>query len=174
MPRIDRARQRLGASAWVAMLGLALGCALPGVPPVARAQSAPAAATSAPEPASAPRVRIVAVRGVSWRGHEARVNLVLRVQNPGAWKLALNDIRFRCSFNGTATATGHSTAELDLPAHGQADVPVSVDIDGQALLAVLATLPPDGTVHYVLDGGAEIGDTLLRVPFHQQGSVVVQ
>ena len=86
----------------------------------------------------------------------------------------MNDIRFHCSFNGTATAVGHSTAELDLPAHGQADVPVSVDIDGQALLSVLATLPPDGTVSYVLDGAAEIGDTLLRVPFHRQGSVVLR
>lgn len=141
----------------------------PALAPAASAASAPAAAG-----AQAPRVRIVSVRAVGWNGHDAQVDLVLRVQNPGAWKLALNDIRFQCSFNGTSTAAGRSTGELDLPAHGQADVPVRVDIDAQALLAVLATLPPDGSVRYLLDGDAEIGQTLLRVPFHQQGTVVLQ
>ena len=174
MPRIDVAHLQGRAIAWLRILGLGVCFALTCSLLVARAQSAPAATASAPAQPSPPRVRIAAVRGVSWQGHEARVNLVLQVQNPGGWKLALNDIRFHCSFNGTATATGRSTGELDLPPHGQSDVPVSLDIDGQALLTVLATLPPDGTVHYVLDGDAEVGYTMLRVPFHQQGSVVLQ
>lgn len=174
MPRSEFARLRVRAVVVSRSVGLVLCCALACAPMVTQAQSGPAVAPSAPAPASPPRVRIAAVRGVSWQGHEARVDLLLQVQNPGGWKLALNDIRFRCSFNGTATAAGHSTGELKLPPHGQADVPVRLDIDAQALLAVVAALPPDGTVHYVLDGDAEIGDTLLRVPFHQQGSVVLQ
>ncbi|MDE2121142.1 MAG: LEA type 2 family protein [Betaproteobacteria bacterium] len=119
-------------------------------------------------------MRIAAVRGMSWRGNEAQVDLLLEVSNPRGWSLTLNDIRLRCSFNGVATATGNSTAGLVLPAHGQADVPVRVNIDGPALLAVLAALPPDGTVRYELDGDAEIGDTMLRVPFQQQGHVVLR
>ena len=169
MPRIEpvpwRRAMLRAASAWLA-------CVLP-----ATAWAAAEASASSPEAQASsdgPRVRIVGVRGVSWQGHEARLDLILQVSNPGGWSLTLQDIRFRCSFNGTATAVGHSTGKLALPAHGQADVPVRVDIDGQALLAVLATLPPDGTVHYQLDGDAEIGDTLLRVPFHEQGLVVLR
>ena len=108
------------------------------------------------------------------QGQQALLDLVLRVSNPGGWSISLNDIRFRCSFNGTATASGHSTGILDLPAHGSADVPVRVDIDSTALLAVLAALPPDGAVDYRLDGDAEITHTLLRIPFHEQGRVVLR
>ncbi len=137
--------------------------------------SAAASMASAPaNQAAGPRLRIVEVRGIELRGNQARIDLVLQVRNPGGWKLSLDDIRFHCSFNGTATAQGHSTGDLDLPPHGSADVPVRVDVDGAALLQVLAALPPDGLVHYRLDGDAELNHTLLRVPFHEQGDVALR
>ncbi len=159
--------------------------ALTVVPTAGAADSAPtsaaappsvaASASSAPAAqAAGPRLRIVEVRGIELRGNQARIDLVLQVRNPGGWKLSLDDIRFHCSFNGTATAQGRSTGDLELPAHGSADVPVRVDVDGAALLQVLAALPPDGLVHYRLDGDAELGHTLLRIPFHEQGDVALR
>ena len=155
------------------------------VPTAGAADSAPASAAAPPRAAASmasapalqaagPRLRIAAVRGIELRGNQARIYLVLQVRNPGGWKLSLDDIRFHCSFNGTATAQGHSTGDLDLPPHGMAEVPVRVDVDGAALLQVLAALPPDGLVHYQLDGDAELGHTLLRVPFHEQGEVALR
>ena len=171
MPRNERSRRlavRLGLSVLVLPC-----CGL--LPRLAQAgSSAPAEAASEPSADSAPQVRIVAVRGVAWHGSEAQVDLLLQVSNPRGWSVVLNDIRMNCSFNGVATATGRATEALDLPAHGRADVPVSVTIDGQALLTVLASLPPDGSVRYTLEGDAEIGDTLLRVPFQKQGSVILR
>lgn len=171
MPRIERSRRNVGR------LGLgviALACCGRWSAPAKAASTESAEVASAPSGDSAPRVRIVAVRGVAWHGSEAQVDLLLQVSNPRGWSVVLNHIRLRCSFNGVATATGRGTGALHLPAHGHADVPVSVTVDGQALLTVLASLPPDGTVHYALDGDAEIGDTLLRVPFQQQGSVILR
>ena len=160
---------------------LALALALGAAQPCRAASAQPAAGSSQPAvaasqaPASqAPRVRIEQVRSLRLQGRQAQVDLVLRVSNPGGWSLSLDDIRFHCSFNGTATAQGRSTGQLDLPPHGSAEVPVRVDIDGQALLAVLATLPPDGLVNYQLVGSAEIAHTLLRLPFREQGSVVLR
>lgn len=173
MPRIEPLRRGRVVVPRLVLVALACCGLLPGMTASA-AEAAASAAASAPQGASPPRVRIAAVRGVSWHGSQARIDLLLQVSNPRGWSVVLNDIRLRCSFNGVATATGHSTGKLALPAHGQADVPMSVTIDGQALLAVLAALPPDGTVHYALDGDAEIGDTLLRIPFQQQGTVVLK
>ena len=158
-------------------LGCLLGVAVPAVAGPVGDTATASQAVSRPDSglaAQGPHVRLVAVRRVTLHGHQATLDLVLRVENPSAWQVALNDIRFRCSFNGTATATGHSTGVLDLPAHGAADVPVRVDIDSNALLAVLASLPPDGVVHYRLDGSAEISSTMLRIPFHDQGSVMLR
>ena len=171
MARIERSRRNVGRLG-LGVIALACCGLWPG--PVNAAPTEPREAASAASGDSAPRVRIVAVRGVAWHGSEAQVDLLLQVSNPRGWSVVLNDIRLRCSFNGVATATGRGTGALDLPAHGQAEVPVSVTIDGQAMLTVLASLPPDGTVHYALDGDAEIGDTLLRVPFRQQGSVILR
>ena len=154
----------LAPAAWAAASGPA-SAPEAGAPPVS---SAPALQ------AAGPRLRIAEVRGIELRGNQARLDLVLQVRNPGGWKLSLDDIRFHCSFNGTATMQGHSTGDLELPPHGTADVPVRVDVDGAALLQVLAALPPDGLVHYQLDGDAELGHTLLRVPFHEQGEVALR
>ena len=173
MPRTEARR-------WVlALVALAL------MPTAGAAGSAPDSAAAPPGVAASgasapalqtagPRLRIVEVRGIELRGNQARIDLVLQVRNPGGWKLSLDDIRFHCSFNGTATAQGRSTGDLELPQHGSADVPVRVDVDGAALLQVLAALPPDGLVHYRLDGDAELGHTLLRIPFHEQGDVALR
>ncbi len=169
MPRIETRRWLLAlvALSLVSTAGAAVVAAAP-LNVAASAGSAPS------DQATGPRLRIVEVRGIELRGNQARIDLVLQVRNPGGWKLSLDDIRFHCSFNGTATAQGRSTGDLDLPPHGSADVPVRVDVDGAALLQVLVGLPPDGLVHYRLDGDAELAHTLLRIPFHEQGDVALR
>ena len=135
-------------------------------------RDAAASAPQAPQAGQAgPTVRVLALQSLQWQGRQARLQLLLRVRNPSAWSVTLRDIRFTCSFNGTSAARGHGLAALALPARGAADVPVDLSIDSDALLQVLATLPPDGEVRYVLKGDAEIGYTMLRVPFDDQGSV---
>jgi LEA14-like dessication related protein len=160
------------ARRWALALALASPAFLSAPWAVAFEPASSASASAVRE--AGPRVRIASVRGVDLRGNQARVDLVLEVRNPGGWKLSLDDIRFHCSFNGTATAQGHSTGDLDLPPHGSADVPVRVDVDGVALLQVLAALPSDGLVHYQLDGDAELAHTLLRIPFQEQGDVALR
>ena len=132
------------------------------------------AGASAPQASGAgPTVRVLAMQALQWQGRQARLRLLLRVRNPSAWSVTLRDIRFTCSFNGTSAARGRGMAALALPARGAADVPVDLTINSDAMLQVLATLPPDGVVRYVLKGDAEIGYTMLRVPFDDQGSVAL-
>ncbi|MGC9185507.1 MAG: LEA type 2 family protein, partial [Thiomonas sp.] len=80
-------------------------------------------------------------------------------------------LRFALQLDGVNLAQGISTAPVTIPAQQQARVPVQVSVDGPSLLGLIATLPADGSVHYLLTGTAEIGQTLLQIPFRHSGVV---
>uniref|UniRef100_D5X4C1 Late embryogenesis abundant protein LEA-2 subgroup domain-containing protein n=1 Tax=Thiomonas intermedia (strain K12) TaxID=75379 RepID=D5X4C1_THIK1 len=90
---------------------------------------------------------------------------------PGAWPLPLQKLRFQIQFNGLDVAQGVSTAPVTIAAQQQAQVPVQVEVNSATLLSLIATLPSDGTVRYMIQGTAEIGQTMLQIPFSHSGAV---
>ena len=139
-----------------AALGLALLAGLAATP--ARAQTAP-------------EVSIASVDSLAIQGQAAVLDLTLSIRNPNGMALPLQALRFHCWLNGVDVSQGRSTSPVTIPAGGQAQVPVRLDVDSPSMLGVLASLPPDGTLRYRLDGSAEIGLTLLQVPFSHSGTV---
>lgn len=125
-------------------------------------------AAAAMEP---PSVAIASIDHVSMRGQRARLDVTLSVHNSNGLDVPLHALRFRCSFDGAQVAQGVDDKPVSLPAGGDALVPVTLDVDAGTLLGVLAALPPDGQVVYEIQGEAEIGLTMLRVPFDHRGSV---
>ncbi len=145
----------MGRSGWrwvLLVLGLAAGCG----------------AAVAMEP---PSVAIASIDHVSMRGQQARLDVTLSVHNSNGIDVPLHALRFRCSFDGAEVAQGVDDKPVSLPAGGDALVPVTLDVDAGTLLGVLAALPPSGQVDYEIQGDAEIGLTMLRVPFDHRGSV---
>ena len=146
---------------WRALL-LALMCAAALFAlPLAKAQQA----TVAPE------VSIRSVDSIALQGATAILDLTLNIRNTGALALPLQKLRFQIEFNGLEVAQGVSTAPVNIAAQQQALVPVQVEVNSTTLLALIATLPSDGTVRYVIQGTAEIGQTLLQIPFTHSGAV---
>ena len=137
---------------WVLAFGLAASCR----------------AATAMEP---PAVSIASIDRVSMAGEQARLDVTLAVHNPNSIAVPLHALRFDCSFNGARVAHGTDDTPVALPARGDARVPVTLDVDAATLLGVLATMPPDGSINYEIKGDAEIGLTMLHVPFDHQGSV---
>lgn len=121
--------------------------------------------------AAAPEVSIRSVDGVALRGAAAILDLTLNIRNTGGLALPLQELRFQLQFNGLDVARGVSTAPVNIPAQQQAQVPVQLNVDSAMLLSLIATLPSDGTVHYVIKGTAEIGQTMLQIPFDHSGTV---
>ncbi len=129
-------------------------------------------ATAWSQPSSqAPEVSIGSVDGIALQGATAILDLTLDLRNPGALALPLQKLRFQLQFNGLEVAQGVSTAPVTIAAQQQAQVPVQVDVNSATLLSLIATLPPDGTVRYVIQGTAEIGQTMLQIPFTHSGAV---
>lgn len=145
---------------WRALLLALMGALLLAGPP---AQAQPSG--------SAPEVSIRSVDSMALRGTTAILDLTLDIRNPGGLALPLQKLRFQLQFNGLDVARGVSTAPVTIPAQQQAQVPVQVSVDGPTMLSLIASLPPDGMVPYVITGTAEIGQTMLQIPFTHSGAV---
>lgn len=122
---------------------------------------------------NAPGVSIASVDGIALQGRTAVLDLTLNVRNTGSLALPLHAVRFHLAFADIDVADGQSTEPVTIPAGGEATLPVRLSVDSTRLLAVIATLPPDGQVHYTLQGHAEIGLTMLQVPFSHEGTVTL-
>lgn len=120
---------------------------------------------------AAPAVSVSRVDGITLQGQTAILDLTLAISNPNGLEMPLHKLRFRLQFNALDVAQGESTAPVTIPAQGRAQVPVEVNVDSATLLTLFATLPPDGTVSYLISGSAEIGMTMLRIPFSDSGKV---
>lgn len=120
---------------------------------------------------SVPEVSIRSVDSIALQGATAILDLTLDIRNTGALALPLQKLRFQLQFNGLDVAQGVSTAPVTIAAQQQAQVPVQVVVNSATLLGLIATLPPDGMVRYVIQGTAEIGQTMLQIPFTHSGAV---
>ena len=118
-----------------------------------------------------PEVSLQSVDGMALQGATAIFDLTLNIRNTSSLALPLQKLRFQLQFNDFEVAQGISTAPVTIPAQQQAQVPVQVNVDSATLLSLLATLPSDGTVQYVIKGTAEIGQTMLQIPFTHSGAV---
>ncbi|MDD4887388.1 MAG: LEA type 2 family protein [Thiomonas sp.] len=125
----------------------------------------------AQQAAVAPEVSLRSVDSIALQGATAILDLTLNLRNTSGLALPLQKLRFQLQFNGLDVAQGVSTAPVTIAAQQQAQVPVQVDVDSATLLSLIATLPSDGTVHYVIKGTAEIGQTMLQIPFTHSGAV---
>lgn len=131
------------------------------LPPAPRAQNGP------PQP----QVSLRSIDAVRIAGPEATLDLTLRVVNTGPLALPLHKLRFTLSLSGIDIGQGESTAPVDIPAGGAAHIPVRLVVQGPTLVQVLLTLPGNDTLPYRIAGTAEIGLTLLQIPFSQDGVV---
>lgn len=125
----------------------------------------------AQQAAVAPEVSIRSVDSIALQGTTAILDLTLNIRNTGGLPLPLQKLRFQIQFNGLDVAQGVSTAPVTIAAQQQAQVPVQVEVNSTTLLGLIATLPSDGTVRYVIQGTAEIGQTMLQIPFTHSGTV---
>lgn len=127
----------------------------------------PVAAAQTP----APRVLVRSIDSVTLLGRSALLDLTVQVRDPGPLALPLQKLRFGLQLDGTAVGQGESTAPVTVPAGGHADIPVTLHIDGPTLMQIILALPPNLTVHYRIAGTAEIGQTMLQIPFAEEGEV---
>jgi LEA14-like dessication related protein len=118
----------------------------------------------------------VSVVGVQLRGgnllHQ-NIAVTLHVENPNDRDLPVREVHADLSVEGQAVATGVSDAPFRVPAHGAADVAVTVTANLLRVAAQVANKMNDGTglIGYEVVGAAEVDLTWVHsLPFRQSGS----
>jgi LEA14-like dessication related protein len=121
-----------------------------------------------------PEVRLAAV-GLGRPGlFEQELILSLRIENPNDHEIAVERVSFDLEVNGEHFGNGRSTQNFELPALGEATVPVSVDVPTKDFLERVMRLGAEGRFDYRLTGEAELDHWFLnRLPFDREGSLAL-
>jgi LEA14-like dessication related protein len=105
---------------------------------------------------------------------EQELILSLRIENPNDYEIAIDRVSFDLEVNGEHFADGRSTQNFELPARGEATVPVSVDVPTKDFLERVMRLGSEGRFDYRLTGEAELDSWFLRtLPFEREGSLAL-
>jgi LEA14-like dessication related protein len=121
-----------------------------------------------------PEVRLAGV-GLGRPGlFEQELILSLRIENPNDYEIAVERVSFDLEVNGEHFGSGRSTQNFELPALGEATVPVSVDVPTKDFLDRAMRLGAEGRFDYRLTGEAELDHWFLnRLPFDREGSLAL-
>jgi LEA14-like dessication related protein len=105
---------------------------------------------------------------------EQELRLDLRVRNPNDFELGVDRVRFALEVNDRAFAHGRTDQGFDLPALGEAIVPVTVNVPTNDLIDRLMEVGSARRVQYRLSGEAELDSLLFRhVPFERDGELTL-
>lgn len=103
---------------------------------------------------------------------EQELILSLRIDNPNDYEIAVDRVSFDLEVNGEHFGSGRSTQKFELPALGEATVPVSVDVPTKDFFQRVMRLGAEGRFDYRLTGEAELDHWFLsRLPFEREGSL---
>jgi LEA14-like dessication related protein len=103
---------------------------------------------------------------------EQELRIDLRVQNPNDFDIGVDRVRFALEVNGKKFARGRTKEAFDLPALGEAVVPVKVNVPTNDLLDRVIALGADRRLEYRLSGEAELDSLFFpKLPFEREGKL---
>ena len=103
---------------------------------------------------------------------EQELRIDLRVQNPNNFDIGIERVRFALEANDKKFARGRTTEAFDLPALGEAVVPVKVNVPTNDLLDRVMALGAERRIDYRLTGEAELDSLFFpKVPFEHEGKL---
>ena len=102
---------------------------------------------------------------------EQRLRLDVRLRNPNDFPLEVERVLFDLEVNDRELGKGWTTASFDVPAFGEAVVPVTIVVPTSDLIEGIIELGTTQRLDYRLKGEAKLTNATLRtVPFEQDGN----
>jgi LEA14-like dessication related protein len=102
---------------------------------------------------------------------EQRLRLEVRVRNPNDFQLDVQRLLFDLEVNDRELGRGWTAAPFEVPAFGEAVVPVSMIVPTSDLIARVIELGTTRRLDYLLKGEAKLSNvTFGTVPFEQTGN----
>jgi LEA14-like dessication related protein len=105
---------------------------------------------------------------------EQQLKVDLRVRNPNDFDVAIDRVTFKLEVNDKPFADGRTTEGLDVPAQGEAVVPVTIDVPTNDLIDRVVELGTERRLSYRLTGEAQLDSLFFgKVPFHHEGELAL-
>jgi LEA14-like dessication related protein len=105
---------------------------------------------------------------------EQAIKLDLRVSNPNDFAIGVQGMTFDLQVNDIAFAQGRTSEGFELPALGDAVVPVTLFVPTMDLLERAVQLGVEQRLNYRLSGEADMDSLFVgRVPFQYQGKLAL-
>jgi LEA14-like dessication related protein len=102
---------------------------------------------------------------------EQRLRLDVRLRNPNDFALDVERLLFDLEVNDQPLGKGWTTAGFDVPAFGEAVVPVSIVVPTSGLIERMVELGTTQRLDYRLKGEATLSNAVFgKVPFEQDGN----
>jgi len=120
-----------------------------------------------------PRVNLVNLRIIDIQLFEQRYGLTLRIQNPDRNPLQIEGLSFKVELNGNAFAHGVSNQKVEVPAFGEAVMDLEMVSTLFNVVTQLRHLERQQgePLSYRISGRLSLADSLLSIPFEQQGEL---
>ncbi len=119
-----------------------------------------------------PALRVTNVALLSGDSKAQQLRLTIQVDNPNARQLAVRSIDYRLALGGQEVAQGATTAAFTVPALGQSNFDLDVNIDVLRALTLFAGNMKADTLPYRVTGTVRLAEGALRtLPFAADGTV---
>ncbi len=126
-------------------------------------------AAFAPRPI-VPRVQVEGVRAGSLVDKAVTLVIALKVTNPNAFAVAIDQVEAEVRIEGSPTATGHLPMPVTLVANGDTHVDVEAHTTLDALSRLLEAALRKGRLAYEINGFAVVQDGR-RITYEKQGEM---
>lgn len=124
-----------------------------------------------------PTVQIASVEVKELKGFEATFNVQLRVLNPNDISFITKGINFDVDINNNHLATGVSNAAVEIPAFGNAIIPIDVFSSALDVVKTVFTLSDKEISRYKIRGRLRLegGSFMLSsIPFESEGDLDIK
>jgi LEA14-like dessication related protein len=120
----------------------------------------------------APQVSLEAVRVTRIVASKAEISVRLRLFNPNASELVVNELNYEITLDGRQAASGRTTRVDPLPPGGEGRVELSGRVDVGAVATAMMALGSELPVAYTLKGTVTVQNGL-SLSFSRKGEIAV-
>ena len=131
-----------------------------------------AACASAAPRLDAPQVSLEAVRVTRIVDSKAEISVRLRLLNPNATELVINELAYEITLDGRQAASGRTQRVDRLPPGGEGRVELSGRVDVGAVATAMMALGSQLPVQYTVSGTAAVQNGL-SLSFSRKGEIAV-
>jgi LEA14-like dessication related protein len=117
-----------------------------------------------------PELKVTALNFVSGDSRHQQLRLRVHVTNPNNRQIAVREIDYTLTLTGVQLADGSSASAFTVPALGETDFDLNVNVDIASLVKVVGAHLGEPSLEYQVSGTLHLSEGVIRaVPFKGHG-----